>query len=117
MRNPLFSAASLLAKPKPIMSEQVATILIPKGSQGGHQLYEFANTLPKHGNEGKWKTPHQQTKGSTPQSNGVVAPGDVGVWVTCARNQEWKAAREVTDLFGEVIRQPPCGRQSGGIRS
>jgi len=34
--------------------------------------------------------------------DGNVVPGDVGIWMTCARNQEKKAAREVMDLFGEV---------------
>ena len=33
---------------------------------------------------------------------GAIQPGDTGVWVTCARHQEGKAAREVGVLFAEV---------------
>lgn len=55
------------------------------------------------GNGGKWQTSHQKTK-----IDGRVAIelGDVGVWVTCARNQEAKAAREVEQLFDEVRYSP-----------
>ncbi len=32
----------------------------------------------------------------------VPQPGDTGIWVTCARHQENKAAREIGVLFAEV---------------
>ncbi|KAL8375764.1 hypothetical protein RB595_007065 [Gaeumannomyces hyphopodioides] len=50
----------------------------------------------KAGNAGKWQTPHQRTK---TDQRGVVEPGYSGIWVTCARSQEAKAAREVRLLF------------------
>jgi len=31
-----------------------------------------------------------------------LQPGDTGIWITCARHQEAKAAREVAVLFAEV---------------
>ncbi|KAJ4291526.1 hypothetical protein N0V88_006123 [Collariella sp. IMI 366227] len=52
------------------------------------------------GNAGKWKTPHQQTK-MAQHAEATVQPGDEGIWVTCARHQEGKAAREVGVLFSE----------------
>jgi tRNA acetyltransferase TAN1 len=33
---------------------------------------------------------------------GVISPGETGVWVSCARGQEGKAAREVVAMFDEV---------------
>ncbi|KAK4136212.1 hypothetical protein BT67DRAFT_440358 [Trichocladium antarcticum] len=54
----------------------------------------------KTGNAGKWRTPHQEAKAGLQQGHGVQ-PGDTGVWVTCARHQEGKAAREVGVLFAE----------------
>lgn len=33
---------------------------------------------------------------------GIVAPGEVGIWVSCARSQEAKAAREIVSMFDEV---------------
>ncbi len=41
---------------------------------------------------------------------GAILPGDTGVWVTCARHQEGKAAREVGVLFAEV-----CGFSSSFV--
>ncbi|KLU84576.1 hypothetical protein MAPG_03616 [Magnaporthiopsis poae ATCC 64411] len=52
----------------------------------------------KAGNSGKWQTPHQRSK---PDQRGVVEPGYSGIWVTCARSQEARAAREVQLLFDE----------------
>jgi hypothetical protein len=56
------------------------------------------------GNAGKWKTPHQLAKAALhPDAAAAgVQPGDSGIWVTCARHQEAKAAREVGVLFDEV---------------
>lgn len=53
------------------------------------------------GNAGKWRTTHQELKAAL-QQDATVQPGDTGVWVTCARHQEAKAAREVGVLFSEV---------------
>ncbi|KIH89108.1 thump domain containing protein [Sporothrix brasiliensis 5110] len=52
----------------------------------------------KAGNHGKWTTSHQKVK-SLNVERGSVEPGDVGIWVTCARNMESRAAREMIDLF------------------
>jgi tRNA acetyltransferase TAN1 len=57
--------------------------------------------MVQFGNEGKWKTTHQQSKERGLQE-GVVSPGEIGIWVTCARTQEVKAAREVVAMFDEV---------------
>ncbi|KAK4099927.1 hypothetical protein N658DRAFT_497911 [Parathielavia hyrcaniae] len=54
----------------------------------------------KTGNAGKWTTTHQQAK-IVLQKDAGLQPGDTGVWVTCARHQEGKAAREVEVLFAE----------------
>ncbi|KAK4124194.1 hypothetical protein N657DRAFT_380106 [Parathielavia appendiculata] len=54
----------------------------------------------KTGNAGKWMTPHQQAK-AVLQKDAGLQPGDTGIWVTCARHQEGKAAREVEVLFAE----------------
>jgi tRNA acetyltransferase TAN1 len=64
------------------------------------------------GNDGKWKTTHQQSKEGYLQE-GVVSPGEVGIWVTCARTQENKAAREVVAMFEEVR---PSGGMSGQVQ-
>ncbi|KAK4228161.1 tRNA acetyltransferase TAN1 [Podospora fimiseda] len=53
------------------------------------------------GNGGKWQTPHQQAKAVKHQESSLV-PGEPGIWVTCARHQENRAAREVALLFAEV---------------
>jgi hypothetical protein len=37
-------------------------------------------------------------------------PGDTGIWVTCARHQEGKAAREIGVLFAEVCVMPFSAR-------
>ncbi|KAL2024800.1 hypothetical protein VTK56DRAFT_5621 [Thermocarpiscus australiensis] len=54
----------------------------------------------KTGNAGKWKTPHQQAKAAM-QQEGSLQPGDTGIWVSCARRQEAKAAGEIGVLFAE----------------
>ncbi|KAL2268149.1 hypothetical protein VTJ83DRAFT_2995 [Remersonia thermophila] len=54
----------------------------------------------KTGNAGKWKTPHQLAKMQLHQ-DANLQPGDTGIWVTCARHQEGKAAREIEVLFSE----------------
>lgn len=51
----------------------------------------------KAGNAGKWKTPHHQAK-----QLDLLQPGDKGIWVTCARQQEAKATREIIMVFAEV---------------
>ncbi|EFX00822.1 thump domain containing protein [Grosmannia clavigera kw1407] len=66
----------------------------------------------KSGNDGKWKTPHQARVKPLNIQRGNVEPGDVGVWVTCARGMEGKAARELQLLFDEYAEklygiQPP----------
>jgi tRNA acetyltransferase TAN1 len=37
----------------------------------------------------------------------TLQPGDTGIWITCARHQESKAAREIEVLFAEVCLPPP----------
>ncbi|GAB1317274.1 hypothetical protein MFIFM68171_07484 [Madurella fahalii] len=54
----------------------------------------------KTGNSGKWRTPHHQAKAALQQEPGVQQ-GEAGIWVTCARHQESKAAREIGVLFAE----------------
>jgi tRNA acetyltransferase TAN1 len=58
--------------------------------------------------QGRGNDNNKFRKGSYPQQNkeglleGVVSPGETGVWVSCARSQEAKAAREVVAMFDEV---------------
>ncbi|KAK3375981.1 hypothetical protein B0T24DRAFT_698844, partial [Lasiosphaeria ovina] len=54
----------------------------------------------KTGNSGKWRTPNHQAKASLSNDSGFQ-PGDTGIWVTCARHQEARAAREAGMLFAE----------------
>ncbi|KAK3689990.1 hypothetical protein B0T22DRAFT_441427 [Podospora appendiculata] len=54
------------------------------------------NKKKKTGNSGKWQTPHQKAKVNL---DGVPQQGDIGIWVTCARHQENKAAKETAALF------------------
>ncbi|KAK3320030.1 hypothetical protein B0T19DRAFT_277891 [Cercophora scortea] len=54
------------------------------------------NKKKKTGNSGKWQTPHQKANVNL---DGVPQQGDVGIWVTCARHQENKAAKETAALF------------------
>lgn len=69
--------------------------------QNGMEVKNLSLTHSQTGNAGKWKTPHQQTK-MAQHAEATVQPGDEGIWVTCARHQEGKAAREVGVLFSEV---------------
>ena len=64
-------------------------------------LFAQADLMAKTGNSGKWKTPNQETKPIRGQGDNLH-PGDVGVWVTCARHQESKAASELIVLFEEA---------------
>ncbi|KAL2262336.1 hypothetical protein VTK26DRAFT_1678 [Humicola hyalothermophila] len=54
----------------------------------------------KTGNAGKWRTPHQELKAAL-QQDVTLQPGDTGIWISCARRQENKAAREIGVLFSE----------------
>ena len=54
-------------------------------------------TVLQRGTDKKWAT--QSKEGLI---EGVVSPGETGVWVSCARGQEAKAAREVVAMFDEV---------------
>ncbi|KAL1867839.1 hypothetical protein VTK73DRAFT_3920 [Phialemonium thermophilum] len=72
----------------------------PKRKEFPTEAADHQAKKKKHGNEGKWKTPHHHSK-TAALIGGSVTPGDVGIWVTCARGQEQKAAREVTTLFEE----------------
>ncbi|KAK3348088.1 hypothetical protein B0H65DRAFT_462367 [Neurospora tetraspora] len=56
----------------------------------------------KTGSGGKWTTPNQANKLAL-ERNSIPQIGDRGIWVTCARHQENKAAREVINLFEEYI--------------
>lgn len=58
--------------------------------------------IEQTGNAGKWTTPSQANKLAL-ERNSVPQAGDRGIWVTCARHQENKAAREVINLFEEYI--------------
>jgi tRNA acetyltransferase TAN1 len=67
-----------------------------------HRLTQFSSGNTQTGNAGKWKTPHQQAKSKALAADASIQPGDTGIWVTCARHQEGKAAREIEVLFAEV---------------
>ncbi|KFY18515.1 hypothetical protein V493_08553 [Pseudogymnoascus sp. VKM F-4281 (FW-2241)] len=53
----------------------------------------------KGGSGGKWQTPHQKSKASTPRGGGKIEPGDVGIWATCMKSKEGKATEELKSLF------------------
>ncbi|CAK7209037.1 hypothetical protein SCUCBS95973_000315 [Sporothrix curviconia] len=57
----------------------------------------------KGGNNGKWSTPHQKVK-TLQIERGSVEPGEVGIWVTCARSMEGRAAREMMELFDKYAK-------------
>ena len=45
---------------------------------------------------------------------GIVSPGEVGIWVSCARSQEAKAAREIVSMFDDVrVPRLFCLRSAG----
>ncbi|KXX78542.1 tRNA acetyltransferase TAN1 [Madurella mycetomatis] len=64
------------------------------------RIYFRGSSEQQTGNSGKWKTPHHQAKAALQQEAGVQ-PGEAGIWITCARHQESKAAREIGVLFAE----------------
>ncbi|KAK4664461.1 uncharacterized protein QC763_505730 [Podospora pseudopauciseta] len=68
----------------------------PTGGGGAQQ----AKKKKAGGNAGKWKTPHHMAKAANNQESNLQA-GEPGIWVTCARHQESKAAREIGVLFAE----------------
>ncbi|RDL32503.1 Uncharacterized protein BP5553_08959 [Venustampulla echinocandica] len=53
----------------------------------------------KGGSGGKWQTPHQKTKIAASRGHGTIGPGDIGIWATCARNQEGRATTELKSLL------------------
>ncbi|KFY73854.1 hypothetical protein V499_06085 [Pseudogymnoascus sp. VKM F-103] len=53
----------------------------------------------KGGSGGKWQTPHQKSKASTPRGGGKIEPGDAGIWATCMKSKEGKATEELKSLF------------------
>ncbi|KUJ10632.1 uncharacterized protein LY89DRAFT_596078, partial [Mollisia scopiformis] len=62
------------------------------------------------GNGGKWQTPHQQAKLAS-RSSGKIEPGDAGIWATCARGVERKAAAELKAMLEE------CAERFYGLKS
>ncbi|TGO29569.1 hypothetical protein BPAE_0013g00200 [Botrytis paeoniae] len=54
----------------------------------------------KGGSNGKWQTPHQQTKMAS-KSGGKIEPGDQGIWATCVKGKEGKATEELRSLLEE----------------
>ncbi|KAH8887101.1 hypothetical protein GQ53DRAFT_827646 [Thozetella sp. PMI_491] len=73
---------------------------VPAGARNSQTKKKKACLRLKTGNSGKWKTAHQEAKtGSSHES--YPKPGDAGIWVSCARGQEHRAAREVGILFDE----------------
>ncbi|TVY22001.1 tRNA acetyltransferase TAN1 [Lachnellula arida] len=59
----------------------------------------------KGGSGGKWQTPHQQAKLASIRGRGIIEPGDVGIWATCARGQEGKATVELRSLLHKFAEQ------------
>ncbi|EDN95111.1 hypothetical protein SS1G_10986 [Sclerotinia sclerotiorum 1980 UF-70] len=54
----------------------------------------------KGGSNGKWQTPHQQTKMAS-KNGGRIEPGDQGIWATCVKGKEGKATEELRSLLEE----------------
>ncbi|ESZ96671.1 hypothetical protein SBOR_2930 [Sclerotinia borealis F-4128] len=52
----------------------------------------------KGGSNGKWQTPHQQTKMAS-KGGGKIEPGDQGIWATCVKGKEGKATEELRSLL------------------
>ncbi|KAF8866085.1 hypothetical protein BDZ45DRAFT_700739 [Acephala macrosclerotiorum] len=65
----------------------------------------------KGGSGGKWQTPHQQAKVAARGAGKKIEPGDVGIWATCARNQEGRATVELKAMLEE------CAERFYGIKS
>ncbi|CAG8954176.1 hypothetical protein HYFRA_00005796 [Hymenoscyphus fraxineus] len=63
----------------------------PNGS-GGKQDFKRS----KGGSGGKWKTPNHKAKDEV---RVTIAPGDIGIWATCARGQEGKATTELKSIL------------------
>lgn len=63
-------------------------------------------TAIQGGSGGKWQTPHQQAKLASIRGRGIIEPGDVGIWATCARGQEGKATVELRSLLHKVCLAP-----------
>lgn len=59
-------------------------------------------TWSQGGSGGKWQTPHQKSKASTPRGGGKIEPGDAGIWATCMKSKEGKATEELKSLFEQV---------------
>lgn len=59
-------------------------------------------TCSQGGSGGKWQTPHQKSKASTPRGGGKIEPGDAGIWATCMKSKEGKATEELKSLFEHV---------------
>ena len=60
--------------------------------------------LTQGGTGGKWQTDHQKVKLAI-RGYGPIEPGDAGIWATCARNQERRAAVELLGMLEEVGHQ------------
>ncbi|KAH8661396.1 THUMP domain-containing protein [Tricladium varicosporioides] len=66
----------------------------PEGNQEGRALKKS-----KGGSGGKWQTPNHKAKVEAFRGKGSIEPGDVGIWGTCARNQEGRATIEMRSLL------------------
>jgi len=51
------------------------------------------------GSGGKWRTPHQISKGD---KRVRIEPGDQGIWATCVKGKEGKCVEELKILFDDV---------------
>ncbi|KAK0648778.1 hypothetical protein B0T16DRAFT_456234 [Cercophora newfieldiana] len=81
-----------------------------KDAPGGGQ--QSGGKKKRTGNAGKWKTPHHSGKPLD-----LLQPGDQGIWVTCARHKEAKAAREVSMLFSQYLEKMYGIKGKGGADS
>ncbi|KAJ2892159.1 thump domain containing protein [Zalerion maritima] len=79
-----------------------------KRKQGGHgqgQNSKRRKHASQH-NDGDESRPKNHNRIQALRlERGFVEDGDVGIWVTCARGQEGKAAREVTTLFDDYVQR------------
>ncbi|KAH8595221.1 hypothetical protein B0O99DRAFT_162001 [Bisporella sp. PMI_857] len=64
----------------------------------------------KGGHGGKWQTPHQKAKVAA-RGGAKIEPGDMGIWVTCAKGQEGRATEELKTMFND------CAERFYGIIS
>ncbi|EPE26992.1 hypothetical protein GLAREA_02906 [Glarea lozoyensis ATCC 20868] len=52
------------------------------------------------GGTGKWQTPNHKAKSEAfSRGHGTIAPGDAGIWATCARRMEGRATTELKALL------------------